>query len=484
MTDGNSAPMDPHFDLVCVGSGFATTFFLIEYLKRAGPGARILVIERGRHNTHAWQVENRRNSDVNWEDTFVRDGDPGKSWRFNVGFGGGSNCWVGNVPRFLPSDFRMKSLYGVGEDWPISYDDLEPFYQEAEEIMMVSGPSEDSPFRRSRPYPQPPHRFSKPDRILKQAYPDRHFAMPTVRARKATTNRPRCCASGVCSLCPVGAKLTIENELMAPYEDPRVTLLMEAEAVAIETNGGIATSLRYIHRGRAHVASGELFALGANALFNPFLLKRSAIDHSRLGRRLHEVLSIRGEVFLDGVENFGGSTLVSGHNYVLYEGPHRRQHGACLIETMNVGLLRAEYGKWRNVMEVLLLVEDLPLDENRVEIATEDPSRPLANFKGRSDYAYRGMDMARSELGRVMSPLPVERIVFRRGFTTAGAHIQGTVMMGDDPETSVVDRHLVHHQLRNLLVLGSSAFPTGPSANPTLTLSALSLWSARFLMSG
>jgi choline dehydrogenase-like flavoprotein len=54
--------------------------------------------------------------------------------------------------------------------------------------------------------------------------------------------------------------------------------------------------------------------------------------------------------------------------------------------------------------------------------------------------------------------------------------------MGDDPETSVVDRHLIHHQVRNLLVLGGSAFPTSSPANPTLTLSALSLWAADHLI--
>jgi len=54
-------------------------------------------------------------------------------------------------------------------------------------------------------------------------------------------------------------------------------------------------------------------------------------------------------------------------------------------------------------------------------------------------------------------------------------------VMGNDPESSVVDRHLVHHQVRNLMVLGGSAFPTCSPANPTLTLSALSLWAAQAL---
>jgi choline dehydrogenase-like flavoprotein len=73
--------------------------------------------------------------------------------------------------------------------------------------------------------------------------------------------------------------------------------------------------------------------------------------------------------------------------------------------------------------------------------------------------------------------LPIERVV-NIGVGTTAAHIQGTVVMGDDPATSVVDRHLIHHDYRNLLVLGASAFPAASPAYPTLTVSALSLWAA------
>ena len=482
MPIATSPPDDSHFDLICVGSGFANTFFLVDYLRRAGPQARVLVLERGRHNSHDWQLENRRNSNIDWKDTYIRQGDPGKDWRFTIGFGGGSNCWFGQTPRMMPSDFRMKSLYGVGEDWPVSYDDLEPFYQEAEEIMMISGPSDDSPVRRSKPYPQPPHRFHGADRLLKQAYPDHHFAMPTVRARVETKNRPPCCSNGVCHLCPVDAKFTIQNEMMGLFEDPRVVLLMEAEVLAVETRGDVAAGVRYRFQGREYLAEGDLVVLGANALFNPFILLRSDIRHPRLGRRLSEAASLWGEVFLNGVDCFDGSTVTTGLNYAAYEGPHRRERGAFTIETWNHGPLRVAYGKWRSVLHIYITIEDLPLEQNRVELSSEDPSRPVAIFEGHSPYLHRGVEAVKTEVSRIMAPLPVEKVVFRDELGRNGGHIQGTAMMGDDPETSVVDRHLIHHRLRNLLVLGASAFPTGPCANPTLTLCALSLWSARHVM--
>ena len=77
--------------------------------------------------------------------------------------------------------------------------------------------------------------------------------------------------------------------------------------------------------------------------------------------------------------------------------------------------------------------------------------------------------------------LPIEGYTIRDVSDTE-AHIQGTTVMGNDARTSVVDRHLVHHRVRNLVILGSGAFPSCPPANPTLTISALSLWSAHYLL--
>ena len=74
--------------------------------------------------------------------------------------------------------------------------------------------------------------------------------------------------------------------------------------------------------------------------------------------------------------------------------------------------------------------------------------------------------------------LPTERIDFKPEHTESEAHVLGTVVMGNEATQSVVDRHQIHHRIRNLLVLGGSSFPTGSPANPTLTIAALSLWTA------
>ena len=94
-----------------------------------------------------------------------------------------------------------------------------------------------------------------------------------------------------------------------------------------------------------------------------------------------------------------------------------------------------------------------------------------------TEYAKKAADRIPQMIDKLAEALPVERIVGTSLGTTA-AHIQGTVVMGDDPATSVVDRYLIHHEYRNLLVLGASAYPTASPAYPTLTVSALSLWAA------
>jgi choline dehydrogenase-like flavoprotein len=103
------------------------------------------------------------------------------------------------------------------------------------------------------------------------------------------------------------------------------------------------------------------------------------------------------------------------------------------------------------------------------------------HFGDYSEYAKRAADRVPQMIDKLAEALPIER-VFGTGLGTTAAHIQGTVVMGDDPQTSVVDRHLVHHDYRNLLVLGASAYPTASPAYPTLTVSALSLWAADHIL--
>lgn len=467
------------YDLVVVGTGFASSFFLHRYLQRSRGDLRVLVLERGEINPHLWQLAGGHEAIKRESQRSFGNDTPEKPWHFMLSFGGSSNCWVGNTPRMLPEDFRMRSLYGVAEDWPVGYDELEEYYCDAEEIMAIAGPRDGAPFPRSRPYPQGAHRFSDVDRLFKAAYPDRFFALPTARPTAATSRRPVCCGNGVCTLCPINSKFTIANELGHLYEDPRVTLVTGAQVQGVEVQGGqLVTGVSFTKDGRVHNASGDLVVLGANALFNAHILLQSGLDQPELGGGLVEQVSKKVVVHLDGVDNFQGSTYVTGHGYMLYGGPHRSERAAALIETVNRPELRNERGKWRQILRMRVIYEDLRRPESRVRPSPDNPLRPRVSFAGASPYAQRGMDALEGEMARILAPLPVERFWVDAEPNRTESHILGTTPMGNDPARSVVDRHLVHHAVRNLVVLGGGVFPTAAPASPTLTLSALSLWAA------
>ncbi|WP_249689103.1 GMC oxidoreductase [Microvirga sp. 3-52] len=470
------------FDLVVIGSGFGSSFYLSEAVKHGL--RRVLVVEWGGDHSHAWQLEHGRNSAISNKDTYHTNSD--KPWNYTIAFGGGTNCWFAQTPRFHPNDFSLNSLYGVGEDWPLSYNELEPFYAEAEEMMSVSGdPAMATIMPRSKPFPQPPHRLTSADRLMKAAQPDRHFAMPTARARVPIQTRNACCASLRCQLCPADAKFTAQNGLKDLYAHPGVSLCLNTRATRFETTGDVVSALVLEHGGQEYRVRGDRYVLGANAIQSPGILLRSGMDHPRTGVGLHESFGAGVEVFLNGLDHFDGSTITTGLNYQLYDGPHRRESAAALIYFENRWTygFRREHGRTRQTLPLVIVTEDLLRSENCVVLEHASASHPNVIFAGASDYARRGLDRALSLLPEVLAPLPIERIAFR-GIRATESHLQGTLRMGRNPEASVVDERQVHHRWRNLTVVGSAVFPSCSCANPSLTVAALSLRAARLAVDG
>ncbi len=466
---------DAHYDVIIIGSGFGSSFFLQKFLRKFPKAKRILVLERGRSNSHSWQLSKGSNSNIDAVDTItIPKGH--KPWKFTIGLGGGTNCWWGMTPRMHPSDFELYSRYSVGRNWPISYADLEPYYAEAEKIMSISG--EDGMevmFPRSAPYPQPPHRLAAPDIIMKQTYPEYHFAVPVARRRISTPQGGACCAHGSCNLCPVDAKFNMFNGMGNIYHDPRVSLFLEAEVIGLETENLNITAVSFNHRGQSYKAKGDLFVLGANAIFTPYILQQSGIASENTGNGINEQVGVEVEVFLDGLDNFDGSTATSGINYSLFDGEHRRDVAATTVVFRNrwPNGLRCQYGRWRQVLALWITAEDLPQANNFVSASDRD-GIPLISHETASDYARNGIKRAISKLPELLRPLPVESIG-RINWRKTESHLQGTTPMGNNPVNSEVDHRLIHHKYRNLIIVGSSVFPSCPTANPSLTVAALAL---------
>jgi choline dehydrogenase-like flavoprotein len=460
--------MEDHYDIVAVGSGFASMFFIHDLLRR-GRIRKAAIVERGQQNDWKWQVREQRNTIARFDhEHFInRTGLPGKTWQHAIALGGGSNCWWANAMRFHPADFRLRSRYAVGTDWPLSYDDLEPFYSEAEDLMHIAGDEESATlFPRSRPFPQPRHRFSRAARLFKDRYPDSFFAMPQARARLPTATRNPCCSNSVCSQCPVNAKFLIIEDFKWIFSDPRVDVFTETEAEAVVMTGGRAAGVHVRTEAATRELRADFVALGANAIHNASLLLNSGLNDGPVGAGLTEQLPLYVELDLAGLDDGDGSSHVTGVGYNFAHGEFRTTGAGAFYETTNLPVFRMKRGKIRQKLDVTFLFDDLRQDKH---------------FDDWSDYAYRGRDYVAARLDSLFAHLPLEGMRVTKPRGGGHAHLEGTTVMGADPETSVIDPNLLHHRVRNLAVLGSGAFPTAGAFNPTLTIAALSLRSARRL---
>lgn len=426
------------------------------------------------------KLRTKKNSSIPYQSTFRTD-ETRKPWNFTIGLGGGTNCWFAQTPRFHPSDFKLRSQYGVAQDWPLDYADLEPYYVAAENKMSVAGaPEMGEIMGRSAPFPQPAHKLSSVDRIMRKAQPEFHFPIATARASVANAERPPCCATARCNLCPVDAKFTFENGFSNLRNLPNVEFRLDSEVTLLDTANSVVKAAFYRKGGVEHRVAGDLFVLGANAIHSPAILLRSGIEHPLTGVGIHEQVGYGLEVLLNGVDNLDGGTITTALNFSLYDGAFRKDYGGALIFFDNrwpYGL-RKEFGRWRQLAPLVVVVEDLPQQSNRVTLDSD--GMPKVIHPSVSEYAKRGVKESLARLEQVLSPLPVERVDFK-GMRGTESHIQGSLRMGSDSATSVIDAAQIHHVCRNLVVVGSSVFPSGPCCNPSLSVAALSLRSANLI---
>ena len=458
------------WDVVIAGTSFSAMFFA----HGLSPGLRVLFIEKGRHYSHdEWLGEHPSLGESFAES---KASTQAKVWVANTLFGGNSNCWFGQSPRMHPSDFRLRSLYGVGTDWPFDYNRIEPYYTEVEDLMEVAGGGSDGHLPRSRPFPFPPHRPSDTDFRLRAERGDIWHAVPSARSNGGS--RPICCVNGICSTCPIDAKFTILNGL--PRLAPALTasLVLETEVRAVDLAGGQANGVMVRGRdGRESFIAADVVALATNAIFNVAILMRSGHAAESLGRYLHEQGSLSLSIDI-GHPNYFGGTSITGHCYGFYDGPHRAERAAVLVENFNVPAgRRAGPGGWAERGLIKVIAEDPPHPRKRGVFG--ETGEPELVWKGHDDYMYRGIARARERLSEIL-PFPLERIVSEDA-TDNEAHIQGAHRMGTDPVISVVDPGQRVHGVANLLALGAGSFPSCSPANPTLTLSALALMSGRML---
>jgi choline dehydrogenase-like flavoprotein len=431
--------------------------------------------------------------------------------------GGTTWHWLGSCLRFVPGDFQLFTTHHCGADWPIAYEDLEPFYGEAEDEIGVSGDSTEtlgSP--RSAAYPMPPIPETFLDKIYAAALAGTRYEVrgtPQARNSVSRDNRPSCCGNASCiPICPIQAKYDATVHLSLA-ETSGAVLYAQTTAVALDVGlDRRITAIRFKRWGGSEgKAVGKVFVLAAHAIETPRLLLNSrseatpngaANSSDQVGRNLMDhpvqlswalarapVWPYRGPLSTSGIENFR-------------DGQFRKNRAAFRIEIGNdgwawpkgaptttasdlaqLGLRGASLNSQlrdqaSRHLRLTSLLEQLPDPDNRVTLdpdASDIYGVPLPRIAYRlGPYIEAGLAAARAAHAEIFAALGATGITHRDGAEGAG-HIIGTARMGSDPKNSVVDAHLRSHDHPNLFILGSAVFPTSATANPTLTIAALSL---------
>ena len=430
--------------------------------------------------------------------------------------GGTTWHWGGLALRYHPNDFAMRSKYGVAIDWPLSYNDLEPWYIEAESELGVAGPdNEDWGSPRSAGYPMPMVAPTYLDKIVAAGCGKIGLTMapfPQARNTIGRDGRPPCCGNASCvPLCPIGAKYDAGVHVAkAERAGARIEPLAIAHEIVVGRNGMI-TAVRFLRPdGSVHEARGKKFVIAAHAIETAKLLLMSRVGNfgatvantsDQVGRNLLTQLDA-GMIGLtrEPIYPYRGPVSTSGIRE-LRDGDFRGQHGASATSPSNEGWARAvgplkvaqrlatqgvhgaALGKAvsDHVSRELAIgpsVEILADPDNRVTLAHDrrDPlglPRPRIQFRFRP-YEMDGMKVGMEYVRGLMNALGATDVQ-EQGPVTDGAVMGGTCRMGSDPRTAVVDRNLRAHDHPNLYVVGSATFPTISTSPPTLTIAAFAL---------
>jgi choline dehydrogenase-like flavoprotein len=405
----------------------------------------------------------------------------------------------------------------VGVDWPLTYDDLEPWYCEAEREMGVAGDSRiDLDGRRSKPFPLPVIPMSYADqRVAAALQGTSHKVVPTPQARNSRPydNRPSCCGSGSCiPVCPVQAKYDATSHLAkAERAGARVVAEAVVSEVQVGADGRVAALVVKRKDGSEDRATAKVYVIAAHGIETPKLLLQSrgartpqgaANSSDQVGRnlmdhptRLHWALApqslgaFRGPLSTAGIEAPRSGDWRSDHAAFRIQLDNRGWEwpagspDSTVRDLLKQGLRGAELDRAladhaSRQIDIVAMVEQLPRSENRIvpDFDRRDAigiPRPRITYSI-DDYCRKALDHGQriaAEIGKAVGVTEMHH-----GEEIYGAsHVIGTYRMGRDPRTSVVDPDQRSHDHPNLFLLGSGVFPTSAASNPTLTIAALAL---------
>ena len=512
-------------DVCVIGAGI-TSAMVAEKLTEEREG-RVVVVEAGNKifNFNERSRHRQRFQDYGenpWPDDHIRGQTALRIQSRTMAVGGQALHWGGTCPRFTREDFQVRSLYGVGYDWPITYDDIEPFYQEAEERIGVAGTQGPSDLdQRSKPYPLPGLPISYNIGLLKEWAEKSGIPFwpnPVSKNTIPYRGRRACQRCDQCSICPSGAKYSPDYTFRDLLDQKRIELIDRTlvRKLVLEDRGdriayAVATDrdqpdepvhlrAKIFVLGAGYVWSAHLLLLSAVARFPDGLANRSGL----VGKYVtgHRPVTAYAEVpmkLYPGV--FGADSLLSKkfqrpgklerymrHDLRIWESTAGR---APRLENDAGEILLGDsvLADWRErtkqgAARMRCYYDVIPARESAL---TLDPAtrNEWGDVMPRIDFVDSEDSLKLREHTETHIRNVFEGIVHAGGGKVLSIRVQnaydhpgGGCRMGDDRLTSVVDSFGRSHDHENLFVIGAPTIVTGGCANGTLTTSALSLRSA------
>lgn len=434
--------------------------------------------------------------------------------------------------RYMSEDFKMKSTYGhvegsTLEDWPISYDDLEPYYEKAEWEIGVSGDDSQNPFApyRKKLQPMPPFEYNNEGRILHQAAQSlgwHPFPIPMLRNSISYEERPQCYRNRTCVgfVCPVNAKNGTHNTViptaLATKNCELRTNCMVSE-ILVNSSGHITGVSYFDGNNRKHTQTADIVVVSASATETPRLLLNSKSkffpdgignENDWVGRNLQahayagayglfdfDILDFVGPGATVALCDFnhhnpgiiGGGVLCNEFNRLPYMFSNIRPPGS---PRWGIAHKQFQQKNFKRVGEVIGPYQMIPSFEARVDVhptIKDFWGIPVCRFTGNlnikdgegtaflADKAEKWLRAA----GAVQTWK--KGIITGHRVTSTGQHQAGTCRMGDDPKTSVCDKFGRVHGVPNLFVADGSLHVTNGGFNPALTIMALGYWVGEYI---
>jgi choline dehydrogenase-like flavoprotein len=433
------------------------------------------------------------------------------------GVGGGTILFTAHYPRMHPSDFRVRTLDGVAEDWPIDYWTLEPYFAENDRITGVAGLAGDPAYPLHQPT-MPPVPMGKSGTRYAKAMNELGWHWWPSDISVATTEyngRAKCINLGHCTPgCAQGAKASVDITYWPQAIRDRVELRTRCRVREITTNEhGMASGVVYYDpKGVERFQPAEMVILAANGVGTPRLLLNStsarfpdglANSSGLVGKNLmlHPWPQIAGYVEdeLDG--DRGPMTVMWSKQFYETDPSRDFVRGYTLqfnrgtgpvneaITSMIAGRLpwgRDHHRRYRELvyrrLQIGVACEDLPEEHNRV---TLDPvlkdghgiPAPKIDYT-MSENTTRMMEHGIARASEILGTAGAKYIGCSRTLLNSPGHLLGTARMGLDPARSVVNEWGRCHDVKNLFIVDGSIWVTSGGVNPTSTIQALALYIA------